>query len=104
MNDIYDLVINFSSKIVEMQDEIIMQTIQNIGGEEFHQITVDKNKVKEALCDYVKKQNNKADFVEVVRCKNCKHANEYGTICRYSVGRAVEPEHFCSYGERRKKE
>ena len=37
----------------------------------------------------------------ICRCKNCKHSNEDGTICRYSVGRAVEPEHFCSYGERR---
>ena len=44
---------------------------------------------------------NKADFVEVVRCGNCKHSNEDGTICRYSVGRAVEPEHFCSYGVRK---
>ena len=41
------------------------------------------------------------DAVEVVRCKDCKHSNEYGAICRYSVGRAVEPEHFCSYGERK---
>ena len=36
--------------------------------------------------------------VPVVRCKDCKHSNDDGTICRYSVGRAVEPEHFCSYG------
>ena len=39
-----------------------------------------------------------ADVVPVVRCKNCKYSNDDGTICRYSVGRAVEPEHFCSYG------
>lgn len=42
-----------------------------------------------------------ADVVEVVRCGNCKHSNEDGTICRYSVGRAVEPTHYCSYGERK---
>lgn len=46
------------------------------------------------------KFKNKADFVEVVRCKDCKHSNDDGTICRYSVGREVEPEHYCSYGER----
>jgi hypothetical protein len=40
-----------------------------------------------------------ADVVEVVRCKGCKYSNEDGTICRYSVGIAVEPEHFCSYGK-----
>lgn len=38
---------------------------------------------------------------EVVRCKGCQYANDCGTICRYGVGRAVEPEHFCSYGERK---
>lgn len=43
-----------------------------------------------------------ADVVEVVRCKDCKYSNTNGTVCRYSVGKAVEPEHFCSYGERRK--
>lgn len=48
----------------------------------------------------IKKQPT-ADVVEVVRCKDCKHSNEYGTICRYSVGRAVEPDHFCSYGKRK---
>lgn len=42
-----------------------------------------------------------ADVEEVVRCKDCKHANDEGTICRYSVGRAVEPDDFCSYGERK---
>lgn len=42
-----------------------------------------------------------ADVVEVVRCKNCRYADDCGTICHYSVGKAVEPEHFCSYGERR---
>ena len=45
---------------------------------------------------------NEADFVEVVRCKDCRYANDCGTICHYGVGKAVEPEHFCSYGERRK--
>ena len=52
----------------------------------------------EQLCESFK---NKADFVEVVRCGNCKHSNEDGTICHYNVGRAVEPEHFCSYGVRK---
>ena len=43
-----------------------------------------------------------ADVVEVVRCKDCRHANDCGTICHYGVGKAVEPEHFCGYGARRK--
>lgn len=42
-----------------------------------------------------------ADVVEVCRCGKCKYANEDGTICRYSVGREVEPTHYCSYGVRK---
>ena len=45
-----------------------------------------------------------ADVVEVVRCKNCRYSNDDGTVCHYSVGRAVEPEHFCSYGTLKEKE
>ena len=41
------------------------------------------------------------DAAPVVRCKDCKYSNDDGTICRYSVGRAVEPAHFCGYGERK---
>ena len=42
-----------------------------------------------------------ADVVEVVRCKDCVYSSCYGQICHYSVGRDVQPEHYCSYGERR---
>lgn len=50
-----------------------------------------------------------ADVVEVVRCKDCEHFRDYTD--RHGVVRMncirdchipqVEPEHFCSYGERR---
>ena len=50
-----------------------------------------------------------ADVVEVVRCKDCKHATFYsckndscykGIICEYRIG--TDDENFyCSYGERR---
>lgn len=50
------------------------------------------------------------DAVEVVRCKDCKHgmkshlqprhAKNY--LCRHSwEGEYHEPDHFCSYGERK---
>ena len=54
------------------------------------------------------------DAVEVVRCKDCKNAVDYPAgvypfkadsqklVCTKTVNwRAVEPDHFCSYGERR---
>ena len=52
------------------------------------------------------------DAVEVVRCKDCKHAvncpfmaDSQKLVCTKSVNwRAAEPDHFCSYGERREGE
>ena len=44
---------------------------------------------------------NKADVVEVVRCKDCVYSNEKHTTCHYGVGRYVKPDHFCGYGERK---
>jgi hypothetical protein len=47
------------------------------------------------------------DAVEVVRCKDCKYcidtsASSTNIACSKGVNwRAVEPYHFCSYGERR---
>ena len=50
---------------------------------------------------------NKADVVEVVRCKDCKHWGgiTYGQMCRKYSGAetkvCTEIDHYCSYGERR---
>lgn len=52
-----------------------------------------------------------ADFVEVVRCKDCEYCNEYRKFNseRYlgcnTNGEIyeVEPNHFCSYGKRKEK-
>lgn len=61
----------------------------------------DKNLIVED-CEFFK---NKADFVEVVRCKDCKHwRTEHGGFCEASnalceVNNANTD--FCSYGERK---
>ena len=51
---------------------------------------------------------NKADFVEVVRCKNCKHSREQDKVfgitdykCSKHNVSCLSPYDFCSYGERR---
>ena len=57
---------------------------------------------------------NKADFVEVVRCKNCKHYQytDYEgcySYCKLLTNKAgysdemvdMKPNDFCSYGERK---
>ena len=49
----------------------------------------------------------KADVVEVVRCKDCKHYGGvvYGGVCRkysgYETKVCTEKDHYCSYGERK---
>ena len=105
MNDdsVYKMVFNMQVEIAEKKNEIIMQTIQEIGGEKFYEVTIDRNKVIEALTMY----QNKADFVEVVRCEEC----EYGELddpalpnqrfCKYNGCDWNNENHFCSYGERK---
>lgn len=60
--------------------------------------------IKEFGCeDYI----SNTDFVEVVRCKDCKHIykarsekNTYYCTLGFNALK-TEPTHFCSYGERR---
>lgn len=45
-----------------------------------------------------------SDFMEVVRCKDCKHRiySEFDGchVCHHGGFNAINEEHFCSYGER----
>ena len=55
----------------------------------------------EMSCDYFK---NKADFVEVVRCKDCKRAKPLifeGFYKCYRQNACRKAYDFCSYGERK---
>ena len=55
----------------------------------------------DCICNQFK---NKADFVEVVRCVDCKHLCRVHS-CVYRVDgigyKNVSPDDFCSYGERK---
>ena len=75
----------------------------------------EKAKAVERICQAIidKKVKSREDVAAVVRCKDCKHAvdvfpplvAEQKLVCTKSVNwRAVEPDHFCSYGERREGE
>ncbi len=61
------------------------------------------NKEADKNCRHFK---NKADFEEVVRCKECKHfKKENGGYCSFGSGLAVaNGDGFCSYGERAEQE
>ena len=56
------------------------------------------------ICKYFK---NKADFVEVVRCKDCRYRDEM-CMCSHPKQEGIlpltYPLDFCSYGERRMNE
>ena len=53
------------------------------------------------LCDSFK---NKADFVEVVRCKDCKFCEHTRESYHCVPGRhSVRSDDYCSYGQRKSK-
>ena len=51
------------------------------------------------------KFKNKADFVEVVRCKDCKHMRRTMSRCyclpTFGLKQITDLNAFCSYGERK---
>ena len=56
-------------------------------------------------CEFCTLFKNKADFVEVVRCKDCRYLLKDTMICSNknnmtSINKRVYYGHFCSYGER----
>lgn len=58
----------------------------------------DEVNASERLCKDFK---NKADFVEVVRCKDCKiYSGKYCCLTDDTEDRR-EPDDYCSYGERK---
>ena len=76
-------------------------------------------RVKELVADNFTCFKNKADFVEVVRCKDCKYLKEYSDEYKQNVEKAdgdcyfkwmyscdeqyaaCKYNDFCSYGERK---
>lgn len=90
---IQGIVANLYIKIVEEQERILMQTIQEIGGDIHRTITIDKNKVVEALNDYVQKEKG-VEYAEV------KHGEwkAYGLMnpqCSLCHKHNIEKSRFC---------
>lgn len=79
------------------EHEILMLTVDNLY-ELMYQEGVDKS------CEHFR---NKADFVEVVKCRDCKYyeiGKSYTPYCNnvMNLFEEMKPTDFCSYGERRK--
>ena len=71
--------------------------------------TIDEIKGVEKHCEYFKP---KSRFVEVVRCKDCRHRtlteegefNPEDIVCGYFMTDGMQANDFCSYGENALKE
>ena len=65
------------------------------------------NNIEQTKDDCCKHFKNNDDFVEIVRCKNCRMAEENlmidGWYYCHNNGMSHKPNHFCSYGERKEK-
>ena len=77
-------------------------------------LLTDKNQSFYEGCRYMQKRvlrifhtSKTIDAVPVVRCKDCKHFDEYFSKCylfcdnEIEVQLEVESDHYCSYGERK---
>ena len=106
------MIADIQHQIAQQQDEEIYKAVVSVG------INVDKDELIRALrYDRDRYEEGYRDgrlsaMEEIVRCKDCKHCDDVSVIptfadamklvCVKSVyWRAVEPYHFCSYGERR---
>ena len=54
--EVYNIVQNIAIKAAEQQEELIMKTVQEIGGKTFEHISVSKEKVFEAFQDYLRRE------------------------------------------------
>lgn len=82
---VYKMAHNFRVDITEKQDDLIMSAIQHIGGDIYHRITIDKNKVLDALGKYIPKR-----VVAMCCCPTCKE-----TVRLYTF-RSCGPERYCA--------
>lgn len=56
---------------------------------------------KDICAEHCPKFKNKADFVEVVRCKDCAIPHNRWTGCPKLNGLIPPPDFYCSYGKRK---
>lgn len=77
-NPIHELIHRYSVKVVEEQDEILMQTLQTIGGETYKDVTVDRNKVVDMLKKYIALKPLETDaYPTRIYCPTCYHTLVY---------------------------
>lgn len=78
---IQEAVEHISCAVVEKQEQLILNTIQQIGGEQYQTITIDRDKVRDAL-----QKATKTPVVKVLYYCQCP-----------TCGRAVSGVRYCSH-------
>ena len=82
----------FQAAIVEKQDEIIHSVIQEIGGETYHRITIDRNKVLDALSKAMPKKVTVLDSGDFkFACPTCTR------ICYSLTAVGLGTPEYCRY-------
>lgn len=56
LNGVYNIAQNIAIQVAEQQEELILKTVQEIGGKTYEHISVSKEKVVEAFQDYLRRE------------------------------------------------
>ena len=56
LNGVYNIAQNIAIQVAEQQEELILKTVQEIGGKTYEHISVSKEKVVEAFQDYIRRE------------------------------------------------
>ena len=56
LNGVYNIAQNIAIQAAEQQEELILKTVQEIGGKTYEHISVSKEKVVEAFQDYLRRE------------------------------------------------
>lgn len=70
-----------SCEIAEKQDEMIMCAVEQIGGEQYRRITVDKSKVLDALRKATAMKPRRVSLQGWYECPNCRSFLTKGYYC-----------------------
>ena len=94
MNDITEFrrtVEHFAAKVVEDQEFLIVQTVQNIGGENYREVTISREKTLKALSNFMPKKPFRESLADYL-CPSCRGYLPYDAL-NQPIKEATE---FCS--------
>lgn len=94
--DVYEMMQRIPVEIAEKQDAMILKTVQQIGGDVFIRITVDREKVLNALRNATEKQVVVKEKTYVRQGWNCEELHFYCPTCGAYLGMHRDKS-YCGY-------